>query len=379
MKVLIVGGGIGGLTLAAFLEHSNIDYEIVEKCPNWEHQGFILGLWDNGRDILKKLGLAERLDTTGTRIQAYSVRDGKGRIVRNYNLRRFWKEYGSGLTCIDRADLHDWLLQKVDQSKIRMNTSLKSIKETESGVDVAFSDDSSGRYDAIIGADGIHSQVRTILFPDAKERYDNWRIWYTWIDDKFNVPGTMTEYIEPGEMAVVFKANGKTHASFLAPASHSAWDTKEGRVERLKHLLKDESALIPSALVQHKDEDLQPSDLLEVRLDTWVHGRVALLGDAAHGFGPHAGIGASMAMEDAYALASEIMQVSESYSANKALKAYEEERKERVRIARDLSQRIRGYTLIRSPLLRKIMNVGVHFVPETYLTREYDELLKTEI
>ena len=68
MKILIVGAGIGGLTLAAFLRDSNIEYDIVEKAPDWSHQGYSLSLWNNGRNILRKLDLAEKFDSCGTRI-----------------------------------------------------------------------------------------------------------------------------------------------------------------------------------------------------------------------------------------------------------------------------------------------------------------------
>lgn len=378
MKVLIVGGGIGGLTLAAFLESSSIEYEIVERCPDWKHQGFVIGLWDNGRDILKKLGLSDELDASGTRIHSYSIRDGDGHLIRSYDLRAFYRDFGTALTCIDRADLHYWLLKKVNVQKIRMNMSVKDVRNEGGNVFVAFTDGSQAKYDVVIGADGAHSVVRRLIFKNMGESYNNWRIWHAWIDDKFNVAGTLTEYIEPSEIAVVLRANGKTHASFLAPADHTAWDTPEGRAERLKKLMKDESVLVP-ALREHKDTDLQPSDLMEIDLKKWVEGRVALLGDAAHCFGPHAALGGSMAMEDAYVLASELMRVSEHYSLTDALRNYEAKRMRRVAIARNISKKIRAYTLVRGRLMRSLLNMFVHFVPDRFLTREYNQLLRQEI
>lgn len=378
MKVLIVGGGIGGLTLAAFLEYSSVEYEIVEKCPDWKHQGFVIGLWDNGRDILKKLGLADKLDAEGVRMHAYSIQNGKGKLIRKYDLRSFYVHYGTAMTSIERGDLHDWLLSIIDQKKIRMGTSIKAIAQRAERVQVTLSDDSIHIFDAVIGADGVHSVVRNLVFKDAIERYENWRVWYTRIDDKFNVPGTLTEYIEPSEFALVSKANGKTHASFIAPANHAVWDTADGRAKRLKEVFRDQSVLIPAVAV-HRDDDLQPSDLMEIEMKQWTKGHVALLGDAAHGFGPHAGLGASMAMEDAYVLAGELMRVSDSYTIENALQAYQHKRMPRVRIARELSHRIRLYTLIKSKWLRRMMDVIVRFIPESYLVRDYNKLLKEEI
>ena len=87
MKVLVVGGGIAGLTLGAFLEEAGVAYTIIEKRPTLESMSFVFVLWDNGRDILQKLKLAERMDRLGSPVQNYCVRDGKGMVMREYAMR----------------------------------------------------------------------------------------------------------------------------------------------------------------------------------------------------------------------------------------------------------------------------------------------------
>ena len=106
MKVLIVGGGIAGLTLAAFLEGSDVECGIIDKAPDWSHQGYAIGLWNNARNILAKLGLDREFDTQGTRIQNYTIYDGSGRLLRAYSLKHFYATYGVGVSIIKRADLH---------------------------------------------------------------------------------------------------------------------------------------------------------------------------------------------------------------------------------------------------------------------------------
>lgn len=83
MKILIVGAGIGGLTLAGFLKDSSIEYDLIEKAPSIKGQGYSLCIWNNGRRILQKLGLGEEFDKAGCPVHYYCVRDGKGKLLRN--------------------------------------------------------------------------------------------------------------------------------------------------------------------------------------------------------------------------------------------------------------------------------------------------------
>src|SRR5690348_6614057 len=138
MRVLIVGGGIAGLTLAAFLERSAIDYEIVEKSPSWDIPGFSLGMWSNGRHILQKLGLADRYDREGVRIAKYRIYTGTGRLLREYNLKDFYVRYGTAYTHIRRAHLHDWLLSKISSIKVFLGDSVLDIKDIGDKVSVTF-------------------------------------------------------------------------------------------------------------------------------------------------------------------------------------------------------------------------------------------------
>lgn len=379
MKILIVGGGIGGLTLAAFLQNSDIEYEIVEKAPNWGQQGYLIGFWDNGRDILRKLGIAEKFDAAGSRMAFYSIRDGRGRILRNYNLSDFYKNYGTALTFIPRADLHNWLLEKMDPSKIIMGFSVEKIVQEPDGVIVNFTDGRTNKYDLVVGADGVHSVVRSLVFKNGTEKYENWRVWFSWVDNKFDVPASFTEYVEPNQFIAIISVGRKTLAWLIAPAKHEIWDSTEGRIKRLEKLFGNEVALVPNIFQKLQEKDFLPTDLLEIRLQKWLDGCVVLLGDAAHCFGPHAALGGSMAMEDAYVLAAELMKVSKSYSLQIALMNYQAKRKQRVAIARRVTNKFRMFTLVKSKILRKLINFFTPYIPDNYFVRDYNQLLKQEI
>ncbi len=377
MKILIVGAGIGGLTLAAFLKDSTVDFEIIEKAAEWKSQGYSLGIWNNGRHILNKLGIADRFDKEGSRIRHYVVCDGKGKVMRKYDLTEFYRRYAIAYTHIDRDSLHKWLIERVG-GNIRLGVQIKSVSQGADDVTVEMSDGQIRKYDLVVGADGIHSHVRSLIFGNDIEHFDGWRVWYAWVDNSFKQGATVTEYVEAGEFIGIFDVGTRALAVLIAPADHSTWDDVKGRIARLRDCFKDET-ILSKIFESIKDEDIVPTDLSNVRLKDWHKGRVVLMGDAAHGFEPHAGLGASMAMEDGYVLAGELMKVSQNYSVESALMNYQAARKRRVRIARSVTNRMRAWAFIRSKVLRRGVNIFVPFIPQYFFTSKYHKLLKEEI
>jgi len=379
MRILIVGGGIAGLTLGAFLENSDIGFDIIEKNADWNQQGFLISMWDSGRDILKKIGLGDRVDTTGSPAHVYSIRDGAGRIVRNIDFTSFYATYGSAITILPRADLHTWLREKISQNRIHMGTTVAAVQQKNGKVLVTFTNGKEDEYDVVVGADGVHSTVRKLVFPHDIESYENWRVWYAWIDHAFAVPAAVAEYVAPSEFIIVCSAGNKTTAWFFTPSDHTRTDELTGRIDRLKKLIEDETVLMPRAIELLRDEDLVPSDIAYVKMKHWVHDRVVLIGDAAHCMGPHAGIGSTMAMEDGYILAGELMQVSTSYSVDAALENYEKKRRVRIALAQNLSNTLKWGTFIRSTCVRRVANYIIPLIPQRFLTRDLEKLLQHEI
>ena len=378
MKVLIVGAGMGGLTLAAFLERCKIEYDIVEKCPDWGHVGYLISMWDSGRDILRKLGVAERFDAVSSRVRRYSLRRGDGTLIRDIDFSNIDVGPGTPISVVSRCDLHELLRSAMQSSKIRMNCSIEAIENGATSAHVKFTDGTSGTYDLVVGADGVHSKVRELLFGGAVEVFEDWRVWYAWIDHEYDIPATIAEYAEAGEFAAVFSNRKATTAWFFAPATHGTWDAPEGRIKRLKEIFKDEQFLLP-ALEKLHDTDAVPSDLSSIRLTHWSRDRAVLIGDAAHCMGPYAGVGSTLAMEDAYVLASEIARVSSQRTMRDALEEYEEHRKKRIRLARKASAISKFGMLIRSRSLRRIVDYATRYMPQRLIMRDMNTLLAEKI
>lgn len=374
MKVLIVGGGIGGLSLAGFLQQAGIDCTLIEKHPTWEHEGYSLGLWSNGRTMLNKLGLEEEFDKASVPFQKFVVYDQAGKALRTYKLSKFITEFGMGYEHIKRAKLHELLLRNVDANKIQSGISLVSITENRDGVDVVFTDGSKSTFDLLVGADGIHSQVRELCFAQHIEKYTNWRLWYFWTQRAAAAIRTVSQYPAPNEFATIFDDGDRALVVMITKIKHEVWDDVQDRLSRLKILLQKEPAVSQALLDGIRAEDILPTDLIEIELKRWHTNRLVLIGDAAHGFEPFAGLGGSMAMEDAYVLASELMKSQENIA--QALELFETRRRPRVKKAKHLTRRMQGWATIESPMLRKIVNAAIPYIPERFLTAGYLDLLR---
>ena len=380
LKILIVGAGLGGLALAGFLDNCEIEYSIIEKCPEWRHEGFALGLWNNGRHILRKLGLAHWVDENEIAFQSVVVCDGKGNKLRSYNLAHFYAEFGMAYSHIRRADLHQWLLGRAARS-VRMGISLTSLHEHEDAVRVQLSDGTEERFDLVVGADGVHSTVRSCCFQKDLEWYTDWRAWYVWVDRSFARPRVVSQYVAPHECIAVFDEGDKALVVLIAKADHAIWDDAQLRVDRLKLLFKEEPALIPQCLSKAVAEEICPTDLIEISLKHWHTPRVVLLGDAAHGFEPFGGLGGSMALEDAYVLAAQLSQMSKGdrKELSLALDRYETIRKRRVQDARKLTRRMQCWATIESPFWREVVNQLAPIVPESWITKGYFSFMRHEM
>jgi 2-polyprenyl-6-methoxyphenol hydroxylase-like FAD-dependent oxidoreductase len=380
MKILIVGAGLGGCALAGFLDDCGIEYSIIERCPEWAHEGFALGLWNNGRHILRKLGLAHWVDEHEIAFQSVVICDGKGNKLRSYNLSRFYSEFGMAYSHIRRADLHQWLLGRIP-GKVRMGTSLTGLEEAEDRVSVWFSDGTQEYFDLVVGADGVHSTVRDFCFQHHLESYTDWRAWYAWVDRTYARPRTVSQYVAPNECIAVFDEGDKALVVLIAKTDHAIWDDTQERIDRLKLIFKEEPALIPQCLGKATAQDICPTDLIEISLKHWHTGRVVLIGDAAHGFEPFGGLGGSMALEDAYVLAAQLTKISnlDRKELTASLHRYETIRKRRVQEARKLTRRMQCWATIESPFLRRVVNQLAPIVPEAWITSGYFAFMRHEM
>lgn len=162
MKILIVGRGIAGTALAGFLK-KNADITLVDKFPQWDDIGYTIALWGNGRKILESLGVEHDILKESYEIPWDVFEDGEGHVLKQFTFKIFCP-YGPTIV-VTRTTLHRALITTLGEKvKVKFGTTVKEINQTSDGANVIFSDGEKGFFDLVVGADGIHSQVREMVF-----------------------------------------------------------------------------------------------------------------------------------------------------------------------------------------------------------------------
>jgi 2-polyprenyl-6-methoxyphenol hydroxylase-like FAD-dependent oxidoreductase len=351
-RVLIVGGGIGGLSSAIALTAQGIDVEIVEQNPKWDVYGVGIIQPGNAMRALHQLGLLDEALGAGFAMDGdrFFLADGT-QLTDNEFPRVVGPEY-PGINGITRPRLHEILTGAVKRSGagVTLGHRLKALDQTPDGVEVELTDRSSGRYDMVIGADGVFSQVRSLVFPEAAEpRYSGQAVW------RYNLPrpaevNKLTMYAGPeGKAGMVPLApdlmyllyietpGGETTPPIdpdtLAEQLRSRLTPFSGKIAEVRDLITDSSKVV-----------YRPIETIWVD-PPWQRGRVTLLGDAAHATSPHVGQGAAMALEDSVVLAEELARTDD---LQEAFAAFGRRRYERVRAIVEISEQIAQWEIERN-------------------------------
>jgi 2-polyprenyl-6-methoxyphenol hydroxylase-like FAD-dependent oxidoreductase len=348
MKVIIVGGGIGGLTTALMLHARGIDCEVFEQADQIRELGVGINTLPHAIKELAGLGLLERLDAVAIRTYELFYTNRFGQEI--------WREprgldagYDVPQFSIHRGRLQGVIYQaaraRLGESRIHGGHRLGGFREDEAGVTAYFFDRSgvhrsTARGDVLIGADGIHSAVREALYPDeGPARWNGSMLWRGAIDwPKFLTGRSM---VIAGGMAAklviypigegVREDRPLTNWAVLvkvaeggAPPNKEDW-SRPGRFEDLMpHVQRFRIPYVDAkALIEATPEFWEFPMCDRDPLPRWSHGRVTLLGDAAHPMYPVGSNGASQAILDARALADRL--VAAEHPAH-ALWAYEQER-----------------------------------------------------
>ena len=302
MKVLIIGGGIAGLTLALSLKKLGIPVVVHEKYNHCQNQktGFLI--WSYAIKILQDLGVP--VDEVGAPLEAFRIHGRKGRFVCEMPIGSVSRLHGANSYEINRYRLSE-LLSKMVGDGLLLGSECISVSSIEDQAIATFADRSSDQGDILIACDGSNSVIRKFIHPGVQLRMLGSGGWISVIDQRLPLLplNTQMEFWQPGVKAgVADLGHGETRwyvafKNYIPSADESKKDQILNRMKPLPEMIMsclectDEDQMVPT----------QAGDLLA--LSPWYRDRVLMIGDAAHATSPYAGMGACSAIADAALLA----------------------------------------------------------------------------
>jgi len=327
-KILIVGGGIAGLSLGLALEQRGIAADVVERHATPSPSGTGLYLPGNATRAIASLGLLDRVRANAVAVRSQKILDHRGWELTETRTGDVWSRCGPCLS-LPHARLHTILGAAFGESRVRHDVSVVAIDQSGGRCEVAFTDGRSASYDLVVGADGIHSGVRRIVRPDVNPQYGRQVCWRFITQNIAGVAG-WTALLGNGSTLLAIPVSGSEVYVYADLTLPPGADPESYRHACLPELFQKFSAPVSLLLERgHQDEAaVHFGRLGQVVMDDWVQGRVVFIGDAAHAASPNMAQGAALAIEDAAVLA-DVLAAGQDLDT--ALASYSRRRQHRIR------------------------------------------------
>lgn len=327
-STLIVGGGIGGLSLARELTLRGLRATVLEKAPQLNPVGAGIIMNPNAMRVLERNGLAEAVRADSWPYLVRETCDQRGRRLATRDYRPL---YDAGRlsrgALVHRAHLLEVLYKGIPAQSVHFGTTARSIELLRDRVRVVTERGDRFEADVLVGADGIRSQVRMRLFGDIAPTYMGYRS-HRMVLDNMAIPH-FTEFLGHGRrigLVPISERRLYVWTTFNSPHRRPPRLEHADDVRTLFDEFTDERVrAVFSRLASAQGVIL--TEIEELGLERWAQGRAVLLGDAAHAMTPNIGQGAGMAMEDAAVLAEELASAP---APEAALERYARRRRPRV-------------------------------------------------
>ncbi len=300
-KITIIGAGIGGLTTAIALTQNGFDVEIFEASKEFKNAGSGINLAINAMQIYKELGIYDDILLAANYTNSMNALNKELKVLTSAKFHNFENKYNVKTVAIHRASLHKILLNHIGNTKIHLNKKLKSLEQHNEIINLSFEDGTSYNTTIVIGADGIHSNVRKSIFNNTALRDAEqvcWRGISNAIIDKKHTNELNEIWGRGNRFGFVHISSNEIY--WFALINKDQFITKDAD---LVQLFSDYPHIIKNIISETTKKDILCNEIWDLKpIDKWYSGNVCLIGDAAHATTPNLGQGACQAIESAMAL-----------------------------------------------------------------------------
>jgi 2-polyprenyl-6-methoxyphenol hydroxylase-like FAD-dependent oxidoreductase len=321
-SVLISGAGIAGPALAFWLNAAGFRTTIVERAPGLRAGGYVIDFWGAGYDIVERMGIADELQRVGYGMREMRIVDARGRRIAGFGTRVFRELTGGRFVTLARSDLSRLLFEAVrGETETLFGDGIAALEQRTDRVEVRFERAGARSFDLVVGADGLHSNVRRLAFgpqnqfekdlgyvvaafeaQDYRPRDDNVYVIYS-------MPGRMV-----GRLAL---RDDRTLFLFVFSRSGEPLPPTPDLVGESAMLRKTYGAdqWECGQILERLDgaQELYFDRVAQIKMPAWSRGRVALVGDAASCVSLIAGQGSALSIAAAYVLAGELAKAHGRY------------------------------------------------------------------
>ena len=352
LKILIVGGGVGGMSTAIALARTGVQVELIDIDKNWGALGAGITITGPTLRAFKDLGVLDEIMALAYTGQGIRICDTQGNTLKLLDTPMPPDAGVPGSGGISRPALHDILARRMRASgtPVRVGLTVDALRELSDSVEVTFSDGTQGVYDLVVGADGVNSKVRKLIIPDAPApQYTGQYAWRVTIPRPAEID-RRTYFLGGPHKVGLTPTSGHDMYMFILEKSEQVWRAATELRAPMQKLLESYGGVIGQIRDNLKDGDNINFRPLEgfILPAPWFRGRVLLVGDAAHPTTPQLASGAGMAVEDGLVLADELMRAGNDVP--QTLLSYMARREPRCRLIVSGSMEIGRLEQARAPI-----------------------------
>ena len=369
----ILGGGIGGLSLAIALTRRGYHVTVYEAAPEWRPVGAGLGLAGNAIKAFRAIGIDQDVLAMSRVLKKVAVRSQSGKALMVTDSEEVSRRFGvTNNFTIHRADLHQVLISQLQPGTVQLGKACIDIVQHEHGVTLEFKDGTRANHDFLIAADGIHSPVRKKLLPNSKTRYAGYTCWRgvtEHIPQGLDMDETSETWGPGCRIGIVPMTHGRIYWFACVNASENNAILKSLAPRELLTFFKNFHAPIPELVENTPANRVIWNDIIDLEpLTQFAFNRVVLMGDAAHATTPNMGQGACMAIEDAVVLAN---CLDANADPIEAFRSFEQKRIRRTTKVVNDSWQIGKMAQWDNPLLTTIRNFALPFLPQSVTDKQF--------